>query len=65
MLVQSLNVKHEPFQLQEEDENVLVIESGKLNDIGALMILFNSTRSDFAFSVTLLAMCSNSPTLRC
>ena len=52
MVVQSLNMKNDPFRPREENEEVLGPEVPYLSAIGALMYLANNTRPDIAFYVT-------------
>ncbi|WKA03311.1 hypothetical protein VitviT2T_021428 [Vitis vinifera] len=64
MVVQSLDVKKDPFRPCEKDEELLGPEVPYLSAIGALMYLANCTRPDIAFSVNLLARYSSAPTRR-
>ncbi|KAL6346206.1 hypothetical protein AAG906_027956 [Vitis piasezkii] len=50
MVVQSLDVKNDPFRPYEKDEELLGLEVPYLSVIGALMYLANCTRPDIAFS---------------
>ena len=51
MVGQSLDVKKDPFQPQEDDEETLGPKVPYLSAIGALMYLANCTRLDIAFAV--------------
>ena len=62
MVVRSLDIEKDPFRLREEGEEILDPEVPYLSAIGALMYLANSTRSDIAFVVNLLAIYSVAPT---
>ncbi|XP_059281171.1 secreted RxLR effector protein 161-like [Lycium ferocissimum] len=64
MVVRSLEVSKDPFQPQEENEELLGPEVRYLSAIGALMYLTNVTRPDIAFSVNFLARYSSSSTRR-
>jgi hypothetical protein len=57
-------VKNDPFRPQEDDEESLSSEVPYLSTIGALIYLVNCTRLDIAFSVSLLAKYSSTPTQR-
>ena len=60
----SLDVKKDPFQPQEDDEETLGPKVPYLSAIGALMYLANCTRPDIAYAVNLLARYSSAPTRR-
>ena len=62
MVGRSLDVKKDPFQLQEDDEETLGPKVPYLSAIGALMYLANYTRPDIAFAVNLLARYGSAPT---
>ena len=64
MVVRSLNIKTDPFQPHEENEEILGPEVPYLSAIGALMYLANCTRPDISFAINLLARFSSSPTQR-
>ncbi|XP_070017210.1 secreted RxLR effector protein 161-like [Nicotiana sylvestris] len=64
MVVRSLDINKDPFQLQENDEELVGDETPYLNTIRALMYLANNTRPEIAFAVSLLARFSSSPTRR-
>ena len=64
MVGRSLDVKKDPFQPQEDDEETLGPEVPYLSAIGALMYLANCTQPDIAFVVNLLARYSSAPTQR-
>ena len=51
MIVRSLNVKKNPFQPREDNEEILDPEVPYLRAIGALMYLANCTRPDIAFAL--------------
>ena len=53
MVVQSLDVKKNPFRPKEDGEAMLGPEVPYLSAIGALMYLANCTRPDIRFSVNL------------
>ena len=55
MVVRSLDVEKDPFRPREGVEETLGPEFPYLSAVGALMYLANSTRSDIAFAVNLLA----------
>ncbi|XP_074351654.1 secreted RxLR effector protein 161-like [Apium graveolens] len=61
MVVRSLEPDKDPFQLRENDEEVLGPEIPYLGAIGALMYLANNTRPNIAFAVNLLARFSSAP----
>ena len=61
--MRSLDVEKDPFRPREEEE-ILGPHVPYLSVIGALMYLANSTRSDIAFVVNLLARHSVEPTKR-
>ncbi|KAI5671425.1 hypothetical protein M9H77_11789 [Catharanthus roseus] len=54
MVIQSLDVAKDPFQPQEEDEELLGPEVPYLSAIDALMYLANNTRPDISFAINLL-----------
>ena len=63
MVVRSLDIEKDPFRpREEEEEEILGPHVPYLSVIGALMYLANSTRSDIAFAVNLLARHSAAPT---
>ena len=64
MVVRSLEVTKDLFQLEEENGELLGPEVQYLSAIGALMYLANYTRPDIAFSVNLLARYSSALTKR-
>ena len=64
MVGQSLDVKKDPFQPQEDDEETLGLEVPYLSAIGVLMYFANQTRPDIAFAVNLLARYSSAPARR-
>ena len=64
MIVRSLDVKKDPFQPREDNEEILGPEVPYLSAIGALMYLPNCTCPDIAFAVNLLARYSSEPTKR-
>ena len=64
MVVRSLDPNKDPFRPCENGEEILGPEVPYLSAIGALMYLANNTRPDIAFSVSLLARFSSSPTRR-
>ena len=51
MVVQSLDVKKDPFRPKDEEEEILGPEVPYLNAVGALMYLTNCTRPDIAFAI--------------
>ena len=53
MIVQSLNVKDDPFRPYEEDEEFFGSEVLYLSAIGALIYPANNTRPDIVFAVNL------------
>ena len=55
MVVQSLDMKKDPFRPRDDNEEVLGPEFPYLSAIGELMYLANCTRPDIAFAVNLLA----------
>jgi hypothetical protein len=61
MVVQSLEIKNDPFRPPDEGEETLGPQVPYLSAIGALMYLANSTRPDIAFTVNLLARHSATP----
>jgi hypothetical protein len=63
-VVQSLDVKNDPFRPREDNEELLGSEVPYLNAIDALMYLANNTRPDITLSVNLLAKYNFSPTWR-
>ena len=62
MVGRSLDVKKDPFQPQEDDEETLGPKVPYLSAIGALMYLANYTPPDIAFAVNLLARYGSAPT---
>ena len=62
MVVQSLDVKNDPFRHCKKDEELLGPKVPYLGAIGALMYLSNYTRPDITFSINLLARYSFAPT---
>ena len=62
MVGRSLDVKKDPFQPQEDDEETLGPKVPYLSAIGALMYLANYTRPDIAFAVNLRARYGSAPT---
>ena len=64
MVVRSLEVTKDLFQLKEENGELLGPEVQYLSAICALMYLANYTRPDIAFSVNLLARYSSALTKR-
>jgi len=64
MVVRSLDMKKDQFRPRDDGEELLGPEVPYLSAIGALMYLANSTRSDIAFPVNLLARHSAAPTKR-
>jgi hypothetical protein len=64
MVVQSLDVKKDPYRPRENNKKVLGHEVPYLSAIGDLMYLANNTRLDIAFSVNVLARYSSDPTRR-
>ena len=64
MVVRSLEVTKDPFQLKEENGELLGPKVQYLSAIGALMYFANYTRPDIAFSVNLLARYSSALTKR-
>jgi hypothetical protein len=64
MVVRSLDIEKDPFRPQDEGEKILGPEVPYPSGIGALMYLANSTWSDIAFAVNLLARHSAAPTKR-
>jgi len=64
MVVRSLDVEKDPFRPREEEEEILGQHVSYLSVVGALMYLANSTMSDIAFVVNLLARHSAEPTKR-
>ena len=64
MVVRSLDVKKDPFRPWKEEEKILGPHVPYLSAVGALMYLANSTQSDIAFVVNLLARHSAEPTKR-
>ena len=64
MVVRSLEVTKDPFQLKEENEELLGPKVPHLSAIGALMYLANYIRPDIAFLVNLLARYSSTPIKR-
>jgi len=64
MVVRSIDIKKDPFRPREEEEEILEPHVPYLSVVGALMYLANSTRSDIAFAVNLLARHSAAPTKR-
>ena len=63
-VVQSLDVKNDPFRPREDNEELLGSEVSYLNAIDALMYLTNNMRPDITLSVNLLAKYNFSPTWR-
>jgi hypothetical protein len=63
-VVQSLDVKNDPFRPREDNEELLGSEVSYLNAIDALMYLTNNMRPDITLSVNLLAKYNFSPTRR-
>lgn len=49
LVIKSLDIYKDPFQLHENDEEFLGEETTYLNVIGVLMYLANYTRSDILF----------------
>ena len=64
MVVRSLDVEKDPFRPRKEEKEILGPHVPYLSVIGALMYLANSTRSDIAFVVNLLARHSAAPIKR-
>ncbi|XP_060216728.1 secreted RxLR effector protein 161-like [Lycium barbarum] len=64
IVVRSLDINKDPFRPYENDEELLGAEIPYLSAIGTLMYLANNSRPDIAFSVSLLARFSSSPTRR-
>ena len=64
MVVRSIDLEKDVFRPRDEGEEILGSEFPYLSLIGALMYLANSTRTDIAFAVNLLARHSAAPTKR-
>jgi hypothetical protein len=62
MIVQSLEIKTDPFRPPDEGEKTLGPQVPYLSAIRALIYLTNSTRPNITFVVNLLARHSSAPT---
>ena len=62
MVVQSLDMKNDPFHSCEKNEELLGPKVPYLSVIGALMHLANCTHPNIVFSVSLLGRYSSAPT---
>jgi hypothetical protein len=64
IVVRSLDVENDPFRPREEEEEILGPHVPYLRAVEALIYLVNSTHTDIAFAVNLLARRSDAPTKR-
>jgi len=64
MVVRSLDINKDPFRPHENEGELVDDEIPYLSAIGALMYLANNSGPYIAFSVSLLARFSSSPTRR-
>jgi hypothetical protein len=62
MVVQSLDMRKDPYRARENNEKVFGPEVSYLSAIGDLMYLANNTIPDIIFSVNVLARYSSDPT---